>query len=64
MVISAEDLVVTVTSRAVSVEMVTSHVASVVKVLKVVESALVVRSLRHHQSSHSAQSQSALSHVV
>jgi hypothetical protein len=54
MVISAEDLVVTVTSRAVSVEMVTSHV----------ETALVVRSLRHHQSSHNARSQSALSHAV
>jgi hypothetical protein len=54
MVKSAEDLVVTVTSRAVSV----------VKALKVVETALVVRSLRHHQSSHNARSQSALSHAV
>jgi hypothetical protein len=64
MVTSVVDHAVTATSRAESVVMVTSHVASVVKALKVAETVHVVRSLRHHQNSHSVRSQSALSHAV
>jgi hypothetical protein len=60
MATSVADLVVTVTSHVESVAMVTS----VVRAEKVVEIVLAVRSLRHHQSFHSVQSQSASSHVA
>jgi hypothetical protein len=53
-----------VISAVVPVVMVTSLVASVVRALKVVETAHVVRSLRHHQNFHSVRSQSASSHAV
>jgi hypothetical protein len=60
MVTSAVDLVVTATSLAENVVMVTS----VVKVEKAVAIVHVVLSLRHLLNFHSVQSQSASSHVV
>jgi hypothetical protein len=64
MVTSAVVLAVMVTSHVESVAMVTSHVVSAVKVLKAVETVLVVRSLRLPQNCLSVQSQSASSHAV
>jgi hypothetical protein len=60
MATSVVDHVVTVISHAENAAMVTS----VVKAEKVVETVLVVLSLRPHQNCHSVQSQSESSHAA